>query len=168
MKPQSSASPTGVVASLHLHPEQPGAPLTAVEAVEAIEGKGILGDPRYFGKLSRDTGLPTRRQVTLVEREQIAEHAAALSLPAIEPGVVRSNIETSGVNLIDLLGQEVEIGQAILRFYAPRDPCAKMDAICQGLRARMMDKKQGVLAEVVRSGKIAVGDVIRPRPAQVL
>jgi MOSC domain-containing protein YiiM len=35
-----------------------------------------------------------------------------------------------------------------------------MDAICQGLRARMMDQRQGVLAEVVCSGKVRVGDRI--------
>jgi MOSC domain-containing protein YiiM len=38
-----------------------------------------------------------------------------------------------------------------------------MDAICQGLRERMMDKRQGVLAEVIRAGKIRVGDPILMR-----
>jgi MOSC domain-containing protein YiiM len=100
--------------------------------------------------------------VTLIEREQIAEHAAALGLQSIPAGAVRSNIETAGINLIALLGRQVEIGEAVLLPYAPRDPCAKMDAICQGLRQRMMDQRQGVVAEVVRSGKIRVGDSIRP------
>jgi MOSC domain-containing protein YiiM len=40
-----------------------------------------------------------------------------------------------------------------------------MDAICQGLRARMMDQRQGVLAEVVRSGRVSVGDAILMRDA---
>jgi hypothetical protein len=35
-----------------------------------------------------------------------------------------------------------------------------MDAICQGLRERMMNSRQGVLAEVRRSGRIRVGDRI--------
>jgi MOSC domain-containing protein YiiM len=122
--------------------------LQPVETIEIVEGKGIAADARYFGRLSRESGQPSRRQVTLIEREQIAEHAAGLGLPAIAPGAVRSNIETAGINLI------------VLRLYAPRDPCAKMDAICQGLRARMMDQRQGVLAEVVRSGKVRVGDRI--------
>ena len=160
--PPSPALP-GRVASLHLHPAEPSTPLQAVEAVEVIAGRGVQDDTRYFGRLSRDTGQPTRRQVTLIEREQIAEHAAALRLPSIPPGVVRSNIETMGINLISLLGHEVEIGGALLLFYAPRDPCAKMDAICQGLRALMMNSRQGVLAEVLRSGTIRVGDPIRPR-----
>jgi len=149
------------VASLHLHPTEPGTPLQSVESIEVIEGKGILGEPRYFGRASRDPGEPSRRQITLIEREQIAEHAAALSLPSIPSGAVRSNIETSGIDLIGLIGREIQIGDAVLSIYAHRDPCAKMDAICQGLRERMMSKRQGVLAQVVRSGKIRVGDAIK-------
>jgi MOSC domain-containing protein YiiM len=153
----------GHVASLHLHPAEPGTSLQAVEVVELVADRGIVGDTRYFGRLSSQTGQPTRRQVTLIEREQIGEHAAALGLPSIAPGAVRSNIETTGINLISHLGREVEIGSAVLLLHSPRDPCAKMDAICQGLRARMMDSRQGVLAEVVRSGTIRVGDAILPR-----
>jgi MOSC domain-containing protein YiiM len=160
MNTESPPAPLGQVASLHLHPTDPGQPLHSVEAIELVEARGISGDTRYFGRLSRDTGQPSRRQVTLIEREQIAEHASALSLSGIPPGAVRSNIETTGVNLIALLGSEIEIGEAVLRLYAPRDPCAKMDVICQGLRARMLDRRQGVLAEVVRSGKVRVGDRI--------
>jgi len=35
-----------------------------------------------------------------------------------------------------------------------------MDALCQGLRELMMNNRQGVMAQVVRSGKIRVGDSI--------
>jgi MOSC domain-containing protein YiiM len=76
---------------------------------------------------------------------------------------VRSNIETTGIDLVSLIGKEIEIGEAILSLYAPRDPCAQMDAICQGLRNLMMNNRQGVLAQVIRSGKIHVGDRIRVR-----
>lgn len=134
-----------------------------VEEIAVVESKGIVEEPRYFGRISRDTGQPSKRQVTLIEREQIVEHAAALGLQSIPPGAVRSNIETADIDLISLIGKEIEIGEAVLRFYAPRDPCAKMDAICQGLRELMMNNRQGVLAQVVRSGKIQVGDVIKVR-----
>jgi MOSC domain-containing protein YiiM len=165
MNTAPSPAPLGHVVSLHLHPPESGAPLRSVQSVELVASKGIAGDTRYFGRLSRDTGQPTRRQVTLIEREQIAEHATALGLPSITPGAVRSNIETSGINLIALLGRQIEIDEAVLRLYAPRDPCAKMDAICQGLRERMMNQRQGVLAEVVRSGTIRAGDGIVMRDA---
>ena len=153
----------GRVASLHLHPNEPGAALQSVDAIELVEAKGILGEPRYFGRLRPDTGTPNRRQVSIIEREQVSEHATALGLKSIAPGMVRSNIETTGIDLIALIGCEVEIGEALLFLYAPRDPCAKMDAICQGLRERMMNKRQGVMAEIRRSGKIRVGDEVLPR-----
>ena len=164
MNDGSSPARPGLVASLHLHPAEPGAPLQSVEEIELVEAKGILGEPRYFGRVSHDTGRPRRRQVTLIEREQIAEHATALKLPSISPGAVRSNIETSGINLIALVGREVEIGEAVLLVYAPREPCAKMDAVCFGLRELMKNQRQGVLAVVLRSGRVRVGDTIVAQP----
>ena len=157
------AQAVGRVASLHLHTQEPGALLHDVEAIELVEAKGIVGDTRYFARLSKKTGTPTRRQVSLIEREQVAEHAAALGMTGIAPGLVRSNIETTGINLVGLLGSQVEIGDAVLLLHSPRDPCSRMDAICQGLRERMMDSRQGVMAEVVRSGTIRRGDAIRVR-----
>jgi MOSC domain-containing protein YiiM len=156
-------SPPGRVASLHLHPIQPGASLQSADEVELVVGKGISGEPRYFGKISRSTGAPSRRQITLMEREQIAEHAVTLGLQTIPPGAVRANIETLGIDLIALIGKEIQIGEAVLFLYEARIPCEKMDAICAGFRELMKDSRQGVVAEIVRSGKVRVGDSISPR-----
>jgi len=156
------AEPTGRVASLHLHPEKGGEPLRSVEQIEVVAEKGILGNPRKFGAISRGTGQPSKRQVSLMEREQIAEHAATLGLQNIPPGAVRSNIETSGIDLIALVGKQIQIGDAVLFFYEARTPCEKMDRICRGLRALMENDRQGVLAQVVRSGVIRVGDTLTP------
>jgi MOSC domain-containing protein YiiM len=162
MSGQVQISMTGCVTSLHLHPRQPGDPLQSVESFELVAGKGISGNGRYFGRTSRTTGHPSRRQVSLIEREQISEHAAALGLETIPPGSVRSNIETSGIDLISLLGQRVAIGEAILHFYEPRTPCSKMDAICQGLRELMEHNSQGMMAEVIQSGRVKIGDSVTP------
>ncbi len=151
----------GRIVSLHLHPATAGEPLADAIELELVMDKGIIGDERYFGRLNRE-GQPSRRQVTLIEREQLGEHAAALGLTEIPPGAVRANIETAGIDLVALIGGEIDVGTARLRFYAPRDPCAKMDAICAGLRERMLDSRQGVLAEVVRSGVVRIGDAVRP------
>jgi len=40
-----------------------------------------------------------------------------------------------------------------------------MDAIYQGLRERMMNNRQSIMAEIVKSGRIRVGDSVRPRSA---
>jgi MOSC domain-containing protein YiiM len=162
MNDSTCPSLSGHVASLHLHPSEPDAPLSNVNLFEVIVDKGIVGNGRYFGRTSRSTGKPSRRQVTLIEREQIAEHAAALGFEFIAPGIVRSNIETFGINLVNLIGKQVAIGGAILHFYEPRTPCAKMDAIYPGLRQLMQNQHQGVLAEVIRAGIIRIGDSISP------
>lgn len=159
MNKSASDAPSGRVASLHLHPPEPGAPLLPAEAIELIAGKGIIGDTRYFGRPGR-TDKPHRRQVTLIAREEIAGHAVALGLQTISPGAVRANIETLGIDLLALLGRRVAVGGAVLHFYEPRTPCAKMDAICVGLRDLMKDQRQGVLAEVIQPGLIRVGDPI--------
>lgn len=151
----------GRVASLHLHPAEAGAELKAVPQIEMVAEKGIVDDSRYFGRLSRETGRPSRRQVSLIEREQIEQHAAALKLSGISPGAVRSNIETNGISLVSLVGKEVRIGSAVLFVHSVRDPCAKMDAICQGLKNLMLDGKQGVMAEVRKSGTVRVGDPVQ-------
>jgi len=150
----------GTVASLHIHPSKSGEPLLAAKQISLQADRGIVEDRRYFGRTRWRTGKPSRRQVSLIEREQIAEHAEALGLETIPPGAVRSNIETTGIDLLALVGQEVNIGGAVMRFYEPRTPCAKMDVLCQGLRELMENNRQGVMAEVVRSGVVRVGDRI--------
>jgi len=143
-----------------LHPAESGAPLSSVEEIQLVANRGIQDEPRYFGKISRRTGQPSRRQVSLIEREQIAQHAVALGLQSIAPGRVRANVETEGINLVDLIGKRVKIGEAILFFYEGRTPCRQMDDICNGLRALMENNRQGVLAEVIQSGVIRRGDLI--------
>jgi len=150
----------GTVASLHLHPVIAGAPFQARSEIYVEAGKGIAGNPRYFDRKNRN-GEPSRRQVSLIAREQIADHARALGGIDIPPGAVRANIETAGVDIMLLLGSRVEIGGAVLYFCDARQPCAKMDLVAPGLRALMANDRQGVMAQVVRSGRIGVGDSIR-------
>ena len=145
--------PRGTVASLHVHPAKSGEPLLAVESVNLAEGKGIVEDTRFFGRKSR-------RQVTLIEREQLAAHADALGIGEIAPGAARSNIETTGIDLRRLIGRHVRIGETVLKLDKPRTPCHKMDLISYGLRELMENARQGVLALVVKGGAIRVGDAV--------
>ena len=149
----------GRVASLHLHPAASGDPFVSVQQIEVESGKGIVGNRRYYARKSRSGSL-SKRQVSLIEREQISEHAVNLGLETIPPGTVRSNIETTGVDLGEWIGAEMQIGRAILYFYESRTPCEKMDAICDGLRRAMENGRQGVLAQVIQSGRIVIGDEI--------
>jgi MOSC domain-containing protein YiiM len=159
--PNTSPAPLGQVASLHLHPKISGEPLIDVKEIQAVEGKGILGEPRFFERKSR-SGEPSRRNITLIEREQLDQHAAGFGIE-ISPGTIRSNIETIGVDLKALVNQTVQVGDATLFIYEPRTGCAKMDEIREGLREASGGGRLGVIAQVVKSGKIRVGDAISIR-----
>lgn len=147
----------GRVASLHIHPPKAGDPLTEVREFNLVAEKGITEDKRYFGRVNY--GQPGKRQVSLIEREVIEQHAGALGTD-FDPGQVRSNIETTGIDLIALIGQEVQVGEAMLLFVEPRTPCHKMDALAPGLRDLMENSRQGVIARVVKGGKVRPGDAI--------
>jgi MOSC domain-containing protein YiiM len=159
----TNGSQVGKIVSLHLHSPVSGEALKSVREVRAEAGKGIVGDARFFGRKNGE-GKPGRRQVSLIAREQITGHAATLGLPEIPPGAVRANIETSGVDLISLVGQQVKVGSAVLFFYEPRTPCEKMDRVARGLRKLMGHGRLGVMAQVVASGDIRVGDTIAAVP----
>lgn len=159
----------GRVASLHIHPKESGEPMLGVDRFELRAAQGIVEDKRYFGRKPRDPSKPWRRQLTLMEREQIAEHAAVLGLPMFAPGTVRSNIETEGIDLVPWVGRQLRIGAtAVVAVYAPRDPCQQMDDLAPGLKELMRPDKQGVLTEILQSGWVQVGDVvevIEPAPS---
>lgn len=157
----TNGTASGKVASLHLHPAKSGDPLLSVNKVFAEAGRGLAGDVRFYGRKNH-LGEPSRRQVSVMAREQIAGHATALGLPEIAPGAVRANIETEGIDLLGLVGQQVRVGDAVLFFYEARTPCHKMDLVAPGLCERMGNSRQGVMAQVIQSGDIRVGDVLRP------
>lgn len=160
---KSSPAP-GRIASIHLHASESGAPLQSVLSVEAVAEKGLVGDRRYFGRKSRWTGGPSRRQVTLIEREVLQRHATTLGIPPFAPGEARSNFETEGIDLSQLVGQELQIGTLRLAVIEHREPCAKMDALAPGLRSLMTPPCQGVIATVIQSGTATVGDPIHRLP----
>ena len=141
----------GVVTSMHLHPVISGNPFLTANELILVAGKGIKGNGE-----GRMYDIGSRRQVSLIGREQLSEHAKALACSIFSPGASRSNIETEGINLIEWIGCNARIGEAELYLYAPR----KMNAIVHGLRDQMADGNQGVMAEVTRSGTILVGDAI--------
>jgi len=150
----------GKVMSLHVHPRTSGAAMIELQSLTLIAGKGVEENPRYFGRVNR-AGRQSRRQLTLIEREQIRAHADSLGIAEIFPGSVRANIETEGISLMEWLGCDLRIGTAVVRLYEPRTPCARMDAVAKGLRRLMENSRQGVLAEIIQSGRVTVGDGIQ-------
>ncbi|NIR44787.1 MAG: MOSC domain-containing protein [Gemmatimonadetes bacterium] len=96
----------------------------------------------------------SRRQVLLIEEETLA----ALGL---EPGAVKENVTTRGIDLTSLpVDTRLRLGGAVeLWITGACHPCALMDQIRQGLQEELRGRR-GVLAWVKKGGVVPVGDPI--------
>ena len=117
-----------------------------VASLNLVEGRGVEGD--------RHAKPDKRNQVLLIERETLDEFD-------LQPGDVRENIATRGVELMGLReGDRLHIGpdvELVASHACP--PCGKMDALRDGLR-QALDGRRGMLATVAVGGVVAPGDAI--------
>lgn len=135
----------GRLAAIHLC-RGPRVPMVAPASVEAREDRGLAGD-RHGRKGSR-------RQVLLVD-------AAVLAAEGLAPGVPRENLTVEGI-AVDALpaGARLRVGDAaVLRVTGPCEPCAFVEGIRPGLRARV-EGRRGTLAVVESGGTLRVGDPV--------
>lgn len=118
--------------------------MVAVEAAEAKSGKGLVND-LSFGR--------SRRQVLLIDIETLKEFD-------LSPGDVKENLTVEGLPFTELAPKDrLEIGQALLEISGECSPCSMLDDIRPGLSAKI-NGRRGVLANVLRGGKLRVGDRI--------
>ena len=114
------------------------------ERRRAIAGQGLEGCAH---------ANPPRREVLFVSKEH-------LDSVSVEPGAVRENITVDGDDVQQWpIGQRVRAGDAEFEITMVCDPCHRMDELRDGLRAEL-DGKRGMLARVVESGEVAVGDAV--------
>lgn len=97
------------------------------------------------------------RQVLLVDRE-------TLEAMELQPGILRENITTDGLNVNSLrIGQQLRIGEARLEVTMVCTPCNLMERIRPGLRKELWGRR-GMLCRVLDSGIIRPGDSIEKLP----
>src|SRR5258708_15677142 len=95
----------------------------------------------------------SRRQVLLVDRE-------TLEAMNLQPGMIRENITTDGLNVNGLrIGQLLRVGEAQLEVSEVCHPCDLMEAIRPGLRKELWGRR-GMLCRVLDGGVIRRGDSI--------
>jgi len=138
-------------------------PLEASTELRAIEGVGLEGD-RYASKSGTysDRDGP-HRQVTLVEREVIANvnEESGVELGEDE---TRRNLVTEGVPLLHLIGRTFRIGDVELRGIKSCPPCVHLEKLTRpGVRAAL-ENRGGLRAEIVRGGVLRIGDEITAVP----
>lgn len=131
------------ILSLFVKPDR-DQPMQAAHDLQAVAGKGLEGD-RTFGRSSR--------QVLLVDE-------LVLKKFGLQPGMLRENITVRNLPVDTLKpGTTLVMGSTQLQITGPCEPCFKMDRIRQGLQSELQGQR-GVLANVVRGGRITVGDSI--------
>jgi MOSC domain-containing protein YiiM len=139
--------------------------LQTVEQVEAVAGRGLLGD-RYCtqeGTFSKKDSPD--REVTLIESEAL-EGLARENEIKLEPAQTRRNLVTRGVPLNHLVGREFSIGEVVLRGIRLCEPCGHLEGLTvKGVQAGLCHRG-GLRAQILRGGILHTGDPITPRPAQ--
>jgi len=94
-------------------------------------------------------------------REVLFASAEHLDSVGVEPGAIRENLTVAGTDVQEWpIGQRVRVGDdAVFEITMVCDPCARMDALRDGLRAEL-EGRRGMLAKIVESGEVAVGDPV--------
>lgn len=120
-------------------------PMEEVEEAEAIADKGFRGC--IHGRRG------SNRQVLLMDQETLERFK-------IQPGTVKENVTTSGIDFQTLgTGQTLRVGESVLEITGPCDPCPRMDEIRMGLQTELRGQR-GWLCRVVEPGIIRRGDRI--------
>jgi MOSC domain-containing protein YiiM len=119
-------------------------PMELLESARVFENEGVEGCAHRRGG---------KRNVLFVAVED-------LEALGVEPGAVKENFTVRGAAVMKWpLGQRLAIGDAEFEVSMICDPCELMETIRPGLLAEI-DGRRGMLARVLKSGQVAVGDTI--------
>ena len=126
-----------------------------VNDVEAFEGKGLLNDRKF-----RDNNQKAS-QITLIEIENINyfNNKYKINIPPVN---FRRNIITENIKLNDLVGKVFFVGKVKLKAHDLCEPCKYLqDKLKQNNFVNEFLHKGGLRCEILTSGKISVGDIIK-------
>jgi MOSC domain-containing protein YiiM len=129
--------------------DKPRGPIEELERATVSLERGVEGDFR---------GAKTDHQVAIVFREdwQAACREHGHDLPWTTR---RANLFVEGVAGFKRIGAQIKVGEVLLEVRGETEPCSRMDAASQGLRAALQpDWRGGVLCQVLTPGGIARGD----------
>ena len=133
-----------------------GGQMQLVEQTEATEGAGLNGDRYSTGEGSFNKGSSGKRQVTLI-------NGIFFEGSGFDYVDSRRNLVTIGVELMWLIGKEFQIGDVRMRGVKYCDPCDRPSKLSgkSNFKETFHDRG-GLIAEVLGSGIIKVGDPVIP------
>jgi MOSC domain-containing protein YiiM len=128
-------------------------PTVSVPESLARVGTGVDGD--HHAKSGR-----SKRQVTLIQFEQLPVIASLIGRAYVEPEWLRRNIAVRGINLLALKSRQFRVGAAILEGTGTCDPCSRMEESLGPGGLNAMRGHGGITARVLVEGIILVGDAV--------
>lgn len=145
----TGAADLPTVAVLWIRPA-PGAPPVPQDALELVEGKGVVGDHAFGGE----------RHLTLIFEDDWNAAAAELGR-TVDPAGRRANVMLSGSRGQRLVGRTVRLGPARLAVHGITRPCEIMERAAPGMQAALEpDGRAGVWGTVIEGGRLQPGDVL--------
>ena len=132
-----------------------GGKIENVISIDVIKGKGLNGDRKF------KTDNNIKSQLTLIEIENI-NYYNEISGSHIKPKDFRRNIVTEGVNLNNLVNKEFFIGTIKVKAHDLCRPCKYLEKKLNQINlVKKLITKAGLRCEILTTGKISVGDIIR-------
>ena len=148
----------GLVEAIFIAAEAEG-PMRPLEEIRAVPGKGLEGDRYFAGDGTFYEERKPGQDLTLIEAEAIAAMAAEDGVE-IAPGEARRNVVTRGIGLNDLVGRRFTVGEIECVGDRLCDPCSHLEKITKPGVLKGLVNRGGLRANIVRGGRIAVGDEI--------
>jgi len=154
------AAMNGRVEAIHIT-QAAGAPMEALEAVEALVGGGLAGD-RYLlgtGFYSAQPRADGGRELTLIEVEVLEALAAehGIRLTAADS---RRNLTTRGLRLPELIGRRFTVGAIVCEGVDHCPPCQHLVNVTGRPLLAPLVGRSGIRARIVIGGWLRVGDAI--------
>ena len=140
-------------------------PMRRVSSVDAVAGLGLAGDRYALGGGTWAQYPDLEKQVTLIDRDDVAAVAAETS-SELTPGDTRRNIVTTGIDLPALVGQWFRVGDALLFGMKRCPPCTHLERLTGVRLVKAMARRGGINAAVFAGGPIAEGSLVRPVPEE--
>ncbi len=129
--------------------------MKSVNHVETVAGSGIIDDRHFKNNNNQQC------QVTLIESENIDYYNQKFNT-SIAYNDFRRNIITSGIKLNDLVGKDFFIGKVKVKAHDLCRPCKHLQqTLKQDNIIKEFLHKGGIRCEILISGKIFVGDIIK-------
>lgn len=162
--------PTGKV---ELEPEGPrvvaiftcsykGLPMVQHTSVEAVAGRGLVGD-RYYLETGAYSGTKPAidRDVSIISFEDIIEANVANGTD-FSLADTRRNIVVTGIKLNDLVDRSIKLGNVSIRVTGPCEPCDRPSHLSgkDGF-GTVFDKRGGIRGRILNNGEIRVGSSLK-------